>query len=420
MFGFNGVVEVVSDGRILLRKAYGRVEPFGGDLTPETRFFAGSVTKQFTAAAVMRLVDEGKVDPGRSIGTYLPWLKAPVADLTVHQLLSHTSGIAVLPNFEGSDEEIPGPVDKRAYAEAFARKPLRFNPGSRFEYSNSGPYLLGLLIEVVSGMSASSFFEKEIFGKAGMEASYLPESDTAEFLRRSMKEGPFAVGMKRLRSGELVPDLDHLDMSVIFTTGSMVSTADDLVRWSRWFFDDRFLTPGTRARMLRENLGQYGYDLFHVSLPNGMNLYLHEGGMEGYHALLGHVPEAKMTIVFLSNVVNQYYGTIARDLARIALGEKIEAPRIVSVRNPVEYAGIFRGRFYDDSLEWQTGVKDSKLILKRKSGEFELIPIGDDTFFSRMMRGPVRFERDGEGRVVRLTVPDDGLPPSIILSKVNR
>jgi hypothetical protein len=64
-------------------------------------------------------------------------------------------------------------------------------------------------------------------------------------------------------------------------------------------------------------------------------------------------------------------------------------------------------------------VKDSKLILKRKSGEFELIPIGNDTFFSRTMLGPVRFERNGEGRIVRLTVPDDGLPPSIILSKVN-
>ena len=116
----------------------------------QTHFQIGSLTKQFVAAAILVLVDQGKLDLAAKIGRYMPNLAKPVGDLTIHQLLSNTSGIAPAPFAEGASEQLLGPANRAELLATFVEKPLRFKPGSKFEYSNSGFLLLGVLIERIT------------------------------------------------------------------------------------------------------------------------------------------------------------------------------------------------------------------------------------------------------------------------------
>jgi CubicO group peptidase (beta-lactamase class C family) len=166
-FAFTGYVGVARDGQWVYNKAFGKADfARGADADADTRFRIGSVTKQFTAVAVMQLVERGALRVEDAISHYVPDLSDDVGKVTLHQLLNHSSGIASYTDDPGLMAEQADPHTVSQVVSSFAHKPLHFDPGERFEYSNSNYFLLGLAIEKASGLRYEDYLQKNVLGPA--------------------------------------------------------------------------------------------------------------------------------------------------------------------------------------------------------------------------------------------------------------
>jgi CubicO group peptidase (beta-lactamase class C family) len=198
-WGFSGAVIVAKDGQIVMSKGYGLANreqkiPF----TPETVSSIGSITKQFTAAAILKLEMQGKLKVGDPIGKYLPGVPPDKADITIHHLLTHTAGVRA--DFGGRDSD---PIARDDLVKLVLASPLRFKPGVRYEYSNEGYSLAGAIVERVSGASYEAFLSEHLFKPAGTR---LPRR---RGVGQHHREGVGARGSRVVPEGERRHPLDH-------------------------------------------------------------------------------------------------------------------------------------------------------------------------------------------------------------------
>jgi CubicO group peptidase (beta-lactamase class C family) len=223
-------VLAVKDGKALVRKGYGMANlELGVPITPETVFELGSVTKQFTAAAILMLEERGKLSVQDDMTKYLPDFPTQGKKVTIENLLTHTSGI---PSYTGLPEWLPKMREDLSVDQLigiFKGKPFEFDPGTKWEYDNSGYVLLGAIIEKVYGKSYERFVEDEIFQPLGMTHSYYGSwSDVIPHR---------ASGYDR-ENGQYV-NTQYLSMTQPYAAGSLMSTVDDLALW------DKALSEGT-------------------------------------------------------------------------------------------------------------------------------------------------------------------------------
>ena len=381
--------------------------------TAQTRFQIGSLTKQFVAAATLVLVDQGKLDLSTKIGAYMPDLPSPARDLTIHQLLSNTSGIAPAPFAEGATQQLLGPATRADLLATFVGEPLRFEPGSRFEYSNSGFLLLGVLVEHIAGTSAASFFEEHFFQKAEMIHSFLPEDGDFQQIRNEHNDGHFAIGYRRMPSGALEPHEEPFDMSVIFAAGAMVSTAQDLYKWAHALYSGRLLSSDLVDRMTTANLDDYCYGVYKRTLVNGMVAYSHSGGIYGFHSYLLMIPDNQTTVVILSNDENQYIGRFGEELAVIANGQVLPLPT-ATTPTPEELArvaGTYRGQYLGGSIEFELKAENHQLYLARPNGtKAPLFAEDQNRFYAQASRATYSFTRTDQISITALDIEVDGIP----------
>jgi CubicO group peptidase (beta-lactamase class C family) len=417
---FSGYLLVATRGKIVFEQGDGLIElstrtaPNG-----QTRFQIGSLTKQFVAAAILVLVDHGKLDLTAKIGRYMPNLAKPVGDLTIHQLLSNTSGIAPAPFAEGATEQLLGPVNRAELLATFVEKPLRFKPGSKFEYSNSGFLLLGILIERVSGTSAASFFKEHLFQNAEMPHTFLPESGDFQQIRNQYTAGEFAVGYGRTSSGALEPHQEAFDMSVIFTAGAMVSTAHDLFNWNEALYSGKIFNSNLVEKMTTENLGQYCYGLYRSNLTNGALAYSHSGGIYGFHSYLLRVPNSQTTVVILSNDENQYIGHFGEQLAAIAAGQSAPLPagNPPTTKHLAALTGTYAGQYLGNSIEFNLKSTQDQLFLIRPDGnQTPLSTESNHRFYAPASRATYSFIH-GDETTITLNVEIDGIPVMTLRKK---
>ena len=215
---------VQKDGRTVLRKGYGMANlELGVPASPENVFEIGSITKQFTAAAILLLQERGKLRVEDPITKYLPDFPAHGQTVTIENLLTHTSGI---PSYTGLPEWFPHiredmkPADVAAL---FRDKPLEFNPGERWSYDNSGFFLLGMIVEKASGKTYEQFVEEEIFRKLGMTHSRYGHSEEIIPLRASGYS----------KDGDDFRNTAFISMTQPYAAGALMSTVDDLALWGR-------------------------------------------------------------------------------------------------------------------------------------------------------------------------------------------
>ena len=214
---FNGAVLVSENGRVIFKKGYGFAD-FEWEVpnTPDTKFRLGSITKQFTSALVMQLVEEGKLSVDATLSSVLPYYRKDTGDrVTVHDLLRHTSGIPSytgLPNFRSDISRDPYGVQD--FVEKFCSGDLEFEPGTDYAYDNSGYFLLGAILEEVTGQPYDELLRERIFDPLGMDASGY------DFSRPLLPKR--ARGYQRQRDG--VRNSDYLDMSLPYAAGSLYST----------------------------------------------------------------------------------------------------------------------------------------------------------------------------------------------------
>jgi CubicO group peptidase (beta-lactamase class C family) len=295
---FRGVVLLALNGEVLLRGGYGLAnEEWQVPNTPTTKFRIGSVTKTFTAAAVLRLFEAGAVDLDAGIGRYLSDLPLAWQTLTIHQLLTHTTGLkdhATAPAKRAVNRPGAKPGD---LVNLIAGEPLLFQPGTSRAYSNTGYILLGMLIEQVSNRSFAVYLEEELLRPLEL-TSTLYDSHLQVIKER-------ASGYA-LQGGQL-QNADFLDMSVPFAAGGLVSTVDDLLRWNMALHGERVLQPSSYERMTalypetEKEDGFYGYGLF-IAKTSGYICLSHSGGVNGFIAVVQYYPELKASLIVLSNL----------------------------------------------------------------------------------------------------------------------
>ncbi|MGB6336780.1 MAG: serine hydrolase domain-containing protein [Thermoanaerobaculia bacterium] len=411
---FTGYVLVATQGSVVFERGDGSTDlSTQKEPTAQTQFQIGSLTKQFVVAAILVLVDQGKLDLSVKIGSYMPNLAEPARDLTIHQLLSNTSGIATAPFAEGATQQLLGPATRADLLATFVGEPLRFEPGSKFEYSNSGFLLLGALIEQITGRSAESFFAEHLFEKAEMTGSFLPEQGDFQQIRNQHTGGDFAVGYRRMPSGTLEPHQEAFDMSVIFTAGAMVSTAQDLFLWTEALYSGKLFSPQLVDKMTTANLNHYCYGIYERILTNGMVAYSHSGGIFGFHSYLLVAPDNQTTVVILSNDENQYIGRFGEELAVIAAGQTVPLPTATTPtpRDLAQFAGTYIGQYLGNPIEFTLKAERHQLHLVRPNGsKTPLFAEDENRFYAQASRATYTFIRTDKDTITALNIEVDGIP----------
>ncbi len=312
--GFSGAVLIARRGHILVRKGYGLADRVSKrPNTADTIFRIASISKQFTAAAIMVLQAEGKLDVQDHACDYLAACPAAWKPISIHQLLTHTSGIPEfmeLPDVAEWQATPAAPTDTMA---RFINLPLDFPPGSQFKYSNSGYHVLGIIVEQVSGQAFEAFVKTRILGPLGITHTGL------------LGEPPgLAVGYAN--SYDLAP-ASGCDPSVDFASGGIYSTVSDLYLFDLALLSDRLLPQDLRKAMLTPfevmpNGGdlRYGYGNF-MGQVRGHRMFGHTGRMEGCSSVNLYFPDDEVALILLSNQRQPGpYGFGLNNLAPMVLG----------------------------------------------------------------------------------------------------
>lgn len=326
-----GMVLVATEGRTVYSRAFGFADRWHGVVpTENTSFRIGSLTKGFTAVAVLQLVEAGKLRLDSTIGDVLPEYPSVGRHITVHQLLTHTSGI---PNFTDFPEYVEWRQQKVKPPQVLAwfwERPLEFEPGSQYRYSNSGYQVLGAIIERVSGKTYAEYLEEHVFSPAGLGHTVV--GDAPWFKDRALGYRPTPTGDLALSS--------HVDLSVPFAAGGIRSTAADLARWHVALRGDTLLQPASRERMLSPEQGDYAYGWV-VKDRGGFEVVTHDGGIDGFSSRIVRVPSRDLVIVVLSNTEGLPTEPITDAALACARGERLTP---LDVEPPLELDTAQRAR----------------------------------------------------------------------------
>ena len=310
---FMGTVLVTDGDQILLDKGYGMaVLEWNIANTPDTKFRLGSITKQFTAALVLLLQQDGKLNINDPVSKYLPDAPKAWEKITLANLLGHTSGI---PNFTSFKEFDAWAASAHTWDEEYAffkDKPLDFEPGTQFSYSNSNYEVLGGILEKVSGEKFGDLLRERIFGPLGMSDSGLDKDDLV-LPKRAQGYRPGPKGLRVARSES---------MSVPFSAGSIYSTTGDLLKWEHGLFGGKLLSADSLKAMTTPGKGDYGLGLM-IHNEDGIKVTEHGGGIEGFNTNLIYVPDKHICVVVLANVNGAAPGQMGQQLLDVTLGKPV-------------------------------------------------------------------------------------------------
>jgi CubicO group peptidase (beta-lactamase class C family) len=402
---FSGAILVARDGKVLVSKGYGMAD-VENDVpnTPETKFRLGSLTKQFTAAAVLLLQERGKLSVQDSVCKYVAPCPEAWQPVTLHHLLSHTAGVpnftnpAAFPDYVRTKRE---PTTVEALIGRFRDRPLDFKPGENWNYSNSGYVLLGHVVEKVSGKSYESFLRENIFEPLKMTSTGYDHAD--EVVKRRARG--YAAGP----DGGVV-NASHIDMSIPFAAGGLYSTVGDLYLWDQALYTEKLLKKSSLDAMFTAVRNDYGYG-FGVRKLFNRRVASHGGGIEGFSTTINRFPDDRVTVIVLSNYEAARSGVVARDLAAVAFGEKYELPveRVVVKVDPKIY-DAYAGEYELEPTFVFTITREGDRLMMQATGQgkTELFPTSETNFFPKVVRADITFVKDAAGRVTSLILNQNG------------
>lgn len=310
-FDFSGAVIVTKEHQPLLCAGYGLANrELEVPNTPQTKFRLGSITKQFTAMAVMVLQERDKLNVEDLISKHLESTPAAWEGITIRHLLNHTSGI---PSYTGFPQMMSRTVRQVATVDevitTFRDKELEFQPGERFTYSNSAYILLGKIIERASGQEYETFLREAIFQPLEM-------NDTGYDRNGTILPRRAAGYVKTPRGLENAP---YIDMTWPYSAGALYSTVENLARWDEALTTGKLVSAESYRSMFTPGKGDYGFGWF-IRDRDGQTEIGHGGGIHGFSTSIVRYPSDKVCVVVLSNVIPSRADKIAVDLAKIALG----------------------------------------------------------------------------------------------------
>ena len=398
-------IAVVANGRIAYVKAYGkaRVNPATA-ATPEMRYSIGSVSKQFMACASLMLAEEGKLSLDDKVGRYLPNLTR-ANEVSIRQLLSHTSGYQDYYPLDYVAAFMQKPVTADEILKTWAGKPLDFDPGTRWQYSNTNYVAAGRILERVTGKPLSAFLQGRIFGPLGMtsvidlDEKPLTESDAAGHTR-------FGLGPAR----PVAPEA----RGWLFAAGELAMTAQDLARWDISLIDHKLLKPssldGLMSPVRLANGTPTGYALgVGVSDANGHPMLRHGGAVSGFVSLNTIWPDAKAAVVVFANMDGSSApGSITNLIAPLLLAEAEDpqaAQQLAQARRI--FSGLQEGKIDRALLNPDADAYFTAQVLKDAAGS--LGPLGHPETFRQTsvgLRGGLtyrNFQIQCKGKALRLS-----------------
>ncbi|WP_426162806.1 serine hydrolase [Pseudoduganella sp. R-34] len=405
--GWPGATVIVTrDGKPVFRKAYGLANVAEDTpMQPDMQLRIGSITKQFTAVGILMLEEQGKLSVKDDVRKYLPDFPDKGSTITIEHLLQQTSGIPNYTALKGFRDLPDEGVTLRQVFDVFAREPLDFAPGDRYSYSNSGYFLLGLIIEKLSGMKYHDFVAKNIFDPLGMQ-------DTAhEGFERSGKRH---IKGHRLNGTQIVPVKD-IDVTLAYSAGALVSTVDDMARWDAAVSSGKLLKPATwrqaftSCRLPKEAPCNYGYG-WNIGALAGHRMIHHGGSIPGFTAQALRLPDDKVFVAVLTNGNGGAVNTpvIAHKAAGIAIGRPFTDFKAITLAPHALDA--FVGTYVSpDRIKRVVRRDGDKLVMQREGRDAApIFAHAPDSFFMEGSLASLEFRRGADGAVHSLLVRQPG------------
>ena len=322
---FTGTVLVSQHDRVVFKKGYGLANrEWNLPNTPDVKFRLGSITKQFTSMLVMQQVAKGAIKLDGHLSDYLPFYRQDTGSkITIGQLLSHTSGI---PSYT-DDPKFFSDVSRNYYAvDDFVKKycsgDLQFDPGSKFHYDNSGYFILGAILEHVSGKTYEALLKEQIFVPLGMKDSGYDHY--ADILPKR------AAGYQQDLAG--VVNAPFLDMSIPYAAGSLYSTVEDLYKWDQALYADKLLPADLKQKLFTPNLENYGYGWVIRPIPAGdpaagQTMISHGGGINGFNTLEQRLIGDHDLVVIFNNTPGASLDEMAKGIRAILYRQQPAVPK---------------------------------------------------------------------------------------------
>ena len=322
---FNGTALVAENGKIIYKGAFGMANmEWAIPNTLDTRFRLASITKQFTATLTLELVQQGKIKLDGKITDYLPDYRKDVGDkVTIHHLLTHTSGIPSYTSQPGFFENISrNPYKVADFVKKYTSGDLEFEPGSKYSYNNSGYFLLGAIIEKVTGKTFEQALKEYILDPAGMKNSGYDHNDTLIPKR--------ATGYVKTDNSYNISA--YLDMSIPYAAGSMYSTVEDLYLWDQALYTEKLLSAASKDLMYKPFLDDYAYGWVVNNASFKLNdqpvqVIRHGGGINGFSTMIVRFPKEKNLIVLLDNT-SQNTGRLSETITNLLYNQPYELPKM--------------------------------------------------------------------------------------------
>ena len=390
---FSGSILIAAHGKVLFEKPYGMANyELSVPNSLHTRFHVASVSKSFTAAAILLLQQRGLLSLNDPLTKFVPDYPAG-EKITIHHLLTHTSGIPNVNSFPEYQDLSRKRLSLVEIIGLFRNKPLDFPPGARFSYSNSNYNLLAFIIEKVSGKSYGEFLRQYIFLPLGMDSTANDDGSGGLILDRAYGYVPV-----RMRDLENAP---YLDWSIKTGNGSLYSTVDDLYRWDRAMYGDKLLDKNSRDKMFTD-YGGFGYGWF-VRKHFNRRVTAINGRSPGFTSSLERFIDDDICIILAANTYSGLTQSIADDIAAIVFGQKYEVPSAPVDVSPARldtYVGKYQfGQdfVYNPGAQVLVERAADGLRLTSAGTESYLIPQSNNVFKDRLYGGTVTFESSPAG-----------------------
>jgi len=393
---FIGGVLVAEGDRVLVKRAYGEASyELHVPNSAATRFHIASVSKPFTAVAILILEQRGLVRLSDPVSRFLPDFPNG-QKITLEHLLTHTSGIANVNNFPEYATASRFPQTPASLIELFKSKPLGFEPGTKFEYSNSNYNILALVIEQVSHKPYGEFLKEAIFVPAGLRDT--GHDGDASLVIANAASGYQPKGVAGL---ERAP---FLDWSAKTGNGSLYSTTEDLLKFLRAYRQGKLL-PRQKVDELWVERPGHNYGWF-VRKRHGLTAVASNGRSPGFTSSIEYYPEKDLTVIVLSNSYSPVsQSPVAEDLAALALGEKdVQTPAIAPVEVDAGYlerlAGAYQfdEKFFRPHAKVSIRVEGAELLLDWGGGtRSDLLPVAPNEFIDRQFWSRLVFDESAGG-----------------------
>lgn len=406
-------IVVIQDGRVAREKGYGLADLETKErINPRTTFDIASVSKQFTAMAVMMLVERGQLNYADALSKFFPEFQSDARQITIRQLLNHTSGILDYSLIWGESKKLKGNVPRinENVVRFLARqKQLRFPPGQRWEYSNSNYVLLAQIVSKASGEPFPQFVKKHIFQPLGMNESFVYDKSQAA-------RGGRATGYVSQGSG--FKPADRNPENYVCGDGQVNSTIEDLAKWDQALSTEKLVKASTLKEAFAPgelNDGtpvSYGFG-WGLGRYRGLHFVSHGGDTDGFAAQITRFPEQHFTVIVLSND-EQFTPpfAVANKIASIYLADDLKSPVVVQLapERLSDYAGSYA--LYD--LVLKISLEGGALWLTPPGqNKVKLVPVSGEEFLIEGSHGAssIGFNKNSQGKVTCLALLDQNGTP---------